>query len=197
MRLIVGLGNPGKKYSYTRHNVGRMLVEALARHFGKTLEKRTKVQSSLTQVQWDNEPVLLAVPETYMNVSGTCVELLIRNFSIQPSRELLVIVDEAALPFGKFRLREKGSDGGHNGLKSINLALATSHYPRLRVGIAPPEGKTSKSWQNSGEPLEEYVLSDFDSGEKKRLDGIWQKGFEACHLWVTQSMASAMNAVNP
>ncbi|MBI3316795.1 MAG: aminoacyl-tRNA hydrolase [Candidatus Omnitrophica bacterium] len=197
MRLIVGLGNPGKKYDGTRHNAGKMLVQSLARHFEKTLERKTRDQSLLAQVEWEGESVLLAVPETYMNLSGESVGLLLRHWQVDRSRELLVIVDDAALPFGKFRLRAKGSDGGHNGLRSINLALATSHYPRLRVGVAPPAESLSKSWKNSGVLLEDFLLSKFSSEEKKNFELIWQKGFQACHLWVTASMASAMNAVNP
>ena len=125
-----------------------------------------------------------------MNVSGASVELLVRHFDLQSSRDLLIAVDDVAIPFGTLRLRGKGSSGGHNGLRSIEAVLQTPHYARLRIGIGP-EAETSER------ELERFVLERFNQKEQKTLPQFFKKGEEACQLWATKTLEQAMNAVNP
>ena len=189
MKLIVGLGNPGDTYAHTRHNAGRLLVEYIAARESARFFKKKATPAFLAQTEWDKEEVLLAVPATFMNLSGEAVAPLLAHFKINPKKDLLAVVDDAALPFGRLRLRSRGSDGGHNGLKSIQQVIGSSDYARLRIGIAPGE--------DSEISLEEYVLSGFNAREKKVLPEILQKGYEACCLWATRPMAAAMNVINP
>ena len=124
-----------------------------------------------------------------MNVSGEAVSSLVNHFSLKPENDLLIVVDDAAIPFGKFRLRSQGRDGGHNGLKSIIALLGTTHFSRLRFGIAP-------STPGFETQLEAFVLSDFEKKERVQLPGIYERGFEASTIWATQPAMKAMNAVN-
>lgn len=191
MKLIAGLGNPGAAYAGTRHNAGRHLVEAIAKSEGLKWVQKKSLRASVAVTRWGTQEILLARPEVFMNLSGEPVSLLAGHYGLEVSQDLLIVVDDVALPFGKLRLRGKGSDGGHNGLKSIHQQLATTAYPRLRIGIAPLE------------PLEEipdmaaYVLEAFAKHEKEGLNRVLEKGFEACRLWAIDSLAAAMNTVNP
>lgn len=189
MKLIVGLGNPGDKYSDTRHNAGRCLVEFAAHYHRTSFSKKKALETSLVTVDWEGHPVTLAYPEIFMNVSGRTVEALIRHFQVDPQKDLLIAVDDIALPLGRLRLRAKGSDGGHNGLKSIHQALGSGAYPRLRLGIGHPS-------EQSAQNVEEYVLSPFAAAEKKILKDVLEKGLEAFRLWASQPFSAAMNAVN-
>ncbi len=188
MKCIVGLGNPGSKYAATRHNAGRRAAEEIARMLGAKFSK--KPGFSYAPVKWAGEEVVLAYPESFMNVSGEPVAAAVKHFELKPEKDLLILVDEAALPFGRLRLRGKGSDGGHNGLKSIEAALGTPEYARLRIGVGSPE-------LAAGIPLEEYVLACFSRAEEKLLPRILHQVQEACQAWLTLPIQSAMNAVNP
>ena len=190
MKLIVGLGNPGTQYAKTRHNAGRVLVETIARRQKLQFSEKKSLFAGVASFDWEGVPVVLSYPTTYMNESGKAVACLLAHFGVKSGQDLLVVVDDAALPFGKLRLRKKGSDGGHNGLKSIEQVLAVSDYPRLRIGIGPFE-------ETAAAPFEEYVLSAWTPGEKKALPDVLEKAGEACRLWVTQPIEAAMNAVNP
>lgn len=185
MKLIVGLGNPGDRYSDTRHNAGRRLVEFAAKRQGVSFSKKKAFEASFVTLDWEGQPVTLAYPETFMNVSGKAVFALVRHFEIDPRKNLLIVVDDIALPLGRLRLRARGSDGGHNGLKSIQEVLG-EEYPRLRLGIG---------CETTGE-VEDYVLSPFRPAEKKILKEVLEKGYEACRLWVSQPFSAAMNVVN-
>jgi PTH1 family peptidyl-tRNA hydrolase len=136
MWLIVGLGNPGTKYEWTRHNCGFLVIDELARRAGR--EVRTPECQALTaRVAIDGQQALLAKPQTFMNLSGSAVAALKQKHEIADAGKVLVISDDLALPFGKLRVRPKGSAGGQNGLKSIVAKLGTQEFPRLRLGIAP------------------------------------------------------------
>lgn len=189
MKLIVGLGNPGAQYSKTRHNIGRLLIEYLASVQLSPSRFYKKLKASVTSLKIGREEVVIAYPEIFMNVSGAAVAALTQHYKIKASEDLLVVVDDFNIPFGKFRLRSRGSDGGHNGLKSIAAALGTSAYPRLRFGIGHPAGMPQVS-------CEDYVLSKFNSEEIKWLPELFRKGKAACGLWITQGIEKAMNAVN-
>ncbi len=192
MKLIVGLGNPGERYRETRHNAGRHLVESIARQYKLSFSKKKKLQASLVSFEWDGVPVVLAYPETFMNFSGEPVKKLVDSFGIVFRKDLLVVTDDYALPFGKLRLRSNGSDGGHKGLRSIHQALGSSDYPRLRLGI----GKEGAPDESAQELLEDYVLSSFTFSEKREMESFWQKGVEACRLWAVSTVEQAMNVVN-
>ena len=187
MKLIIGLGNPGEAYANTRHNAGRRLMEFVASYYGLKFLKKRKLRASLASFEWEKTPVTFAYPETFMNLSGEAVLALVRSFSLDWKKDLLIVVDDSALPFGRLRLRSRGSDGGHNGLKSICQHLGGSDYARLRMGIDSPSKNI---------PLEEYVLSPFDSDEKKELRDFLEKGLEASKCWALNPIHQAMNIVN-
>ncbi len=187
MKLIIGLGNPGVKYSRTRHNAGRLLVEKIAASHGKTFKSERSCKSLTSSLEWENQQVLLALPETFMNLSGEAVRALAKFYKADTARDVLVVVDEVALPLGTLRFRASGSDGGHNGLKSIQECLGGENYPRLRVGVGGPGEHVA---------LEDYVLQPFEAGEKARLEEVLARGIEACRLWLTQPAERVMNAVN-
>lgn len=189
MKLIVGLGNPGPRYTKTRHNLGCRVVETLARNLRARWKQDKNLKSRFTEIECQNQQGVLAVPESFMNESGKPLELLLRHFEINFKNDLLVVVDDAALPFGRLRLRAEGSDGGHKGLRSIQEVLRSSGYARLRVGIRPPEPVR--------EPLEEYVLRPFTPKEEKKLKEVLDRAARACQLWISKPVAEAMNWTNP
>ena len=189
MKLIVGLGNPGSRYEGTRHNAGKMAAEFFARSRGLKFSKKTSLQASIAS----GDDFLVATPETFVNQSGESVARLVRHFEIKPEKDLLIILDDVALPFGKLRLRSQGSDGGHNGLKSVASCLNSTSYARLRMGIA---GEDPIPVSGNDDPLASYVLSSFSSSEKKLIPELLNRTSKACEAWLAQSVQSAMNVVN-
>lgn len=196
MKLIVGLGNPGDEYAQTRHNIGRRLVEFIAGDEKVKLASKKSQRAALASVLWNQETVHLAYPLTYMNLSGEAVAALVKYWKVSADKDLLVVVDDVALPFGKFRLRGEGSSGGHNGLASIEAHLGSRVYSRLRIGIGLRENKTAKEPAGLGELLRDYVLSPFKSSEEKKMKEVLGKGMEACRAWVSEPLAKAMSRVN-
>ena len=196
MKLIVGLGNPGEGYARTRHNIGRRLMEFIAREESLKLVSKKSQKSAIATVSWSGEPVHLAHPLTYMNLSGEAVGALVKYWKIAAVKDLLVVVDDVALPFGKFRLRGEGSSGGHNGLASIEEHLGSRGYPRLRIGIGTWENMSAAKSSGPDEPLRDYVLSAFSASEEKKMEGLLDKGAEACRAWALEPLAKAMNRVN-
>lgn len=159
--LIVGLGNPGEAYQKTRHNLGQMVLSAFAKKHQLSFKRERAVKGQLAKGEVGERRVFLLFPTTYMNLSGGAVIKALRfcNLSI---KELLVLSDDSALPFGMLRYRPKGSSGGHNGLKDIAEKLGTQEYARLRLGIGEP----------SLISLERYVLQRFTEEEEKKIDEI-------------------------
>ena len=155
MKVIFGLGNPGGDYNATRHNVGYMAVNAVAKDHDSTFSEKTKFRAYVTEVTIESEKVLLVKPMTFYNNVGESARALIDFYKLNPSEDLLVIHDDLALPFGTIRVRRKGSDAGNNGVKSLNAHIGTE-YPRIRVGIAR-DGRTSDDAS--------FVLSRFNSDE--------------------------------
>src|SRR5215467_5919737 len=161
MRLIVGLGNPGREYRDTRHNVGFMVVDEIAkRHNLSFAMAPSQVPETFVAKKFGPEPVLVAKPLTFMNRSGDAVAALARYYDVAAG-DLLVVVDEVALPFGRLRARARGSAGGHNGLKSTIERLGTTDFARLRLGVG--RGDTRRG-------LADHVLSKFEPGERAELD---------------------------
>lgn len=187
MKLIIGLGNPGNEYARTRHNIGRRLVEFMASKENVKLASKRSQKAALAGVQWNDEAVHLAHPLTYMNLSGEAVAALVKYLKIVPAKDLLVVVDDVALPFGKFRLRGEGSPGGHNGLASIEDHLGSREYPRLRIGIGA---------SGPANPLRDYVLSSFSATEEKKMKALLECGAGACLTWAMEPLSKAMSRVN-
>ena len=199
MKVIVGLGNPGREYAKTRHNVGFRVLDLLAEKLGGAFD-RTKFKGEYAQgslpAQWagsgaEAETLLLIKPQTYMNLSGETVQGFCGYFKV-PLNDLLVVVDDVALPVGVLRLRRGGSAGGHNGLKDIALKLGSQEYARLRLGVGGREaGGTPAPADLAG-----HVLSRFSSAEETVLKEKLNTAVEASLFWAGQGIEAAMNRFN-
>ncbi len=185
MILIIGLGNPGAAYRGTRHNVGFSVLELLAERHRLPFVRDRESKSALAEGQISGQNALLQMPLTYMNLSGEAVSYLVRKRQVALSK-LLVVVDDAALPFGRLRFRAEGSAGGHNGLKSIEAWLQTTAYARLRVGIGNP----------GGEDLADYVLSPFTAEERDALPEIYERAAKAVELWIRDGVTSVIDQID-
>ena len=184
-RLIVGLGNPGRKYASHRHNVGFQCLDRLAAAWGLSFSRR-KHKALLAQGQIAGLKVILAKPQTFMNLSGQAVERL-AHFHKLPPESILVIYDDLDLPVGRIRLRPEGGSGGHKGMRSIIEHLGTNGFPRLRVGIGRP---------THGDAVD-YVLGDFTPDERITIDEVYERVVSAVELWLAEGIAAAMNRYNP
>ncbi len=185
MKLIFGLGNPGKKYERTRHNVGFQVLDVLARRYGVTFSPH-KFRALAARVRIGDENVLLIKPLTYMNLSGEAVGPIVRFYKV-PLDHILVVYDDLDLPFGTLRLRAKGGSGGHKGLKSIIQHLGSEEFPRLRVGIGRPP--------NRMEPAD-FVLQPFSAREEEEMALVREEAADAIEVWVQEGIQRAMNLVN-
>ena len=182
-KLIVGLGNPGPRYENTKHNLGFWVVnELLLRLQLNRLEPLCR--SLIAQTEWHNSEVIFAKPMTYMNNSGQAVNMLVQKFDI-PTHDLCVVYDDLNLDIGVLRIRKAGSDGGHNGIKSIIHHLGTQDFPRLRVGI----GKVEGDWMD-------YVLNDFSDVEREYIDWAIPCAADAIETLITDGVQTAMNQFN-
>ena len=185
MLLVVGLGNPGIRYTSTRHNVGFRFIDLLAKKAEIRLNDR-RAKTVLGQGRIAGHEVVLVKPRTFMNNSGEGVEYLLGRFGGRPS-ELLVVYDEMALPTGRIRLRASGSHAGHNGIRSIISAVQTDGFPRLRIGVGQPS--------NSGESVP-HVLGKFSKKEEPLIAQAVQDAVSAVHCMLEQSIDDAMNRFN-
>lgn len=185
MRLVVGLGNPGRKYEQTRHNIGFDVVAALVARFGKGTP-RAKFDGEMVEADVGGERCLLVRPLTYMNESGRCVQPL-RDFYKVENRDILVICDDLSLPVAKLRLRAKGSAGGQKGLDDILRRLGGDEIARLRVGI----GAVPPGWDAA-----DYVLGRFSSSEAEQVRAACQRATEAVADWVARGIEFCMNKYN-
>jgi PTH1 family peptidyl-tRNA hydrolase len=197
MKLVVGLGNPGSEYAGTRHNVGFEVLDALAERLGwcgkgeynrlaRSQFDGLTLDGRLTLSRGGEEKLLLLKPMTFMNVSGRSVQQAMSFFQLAPG-DLMVVVDELALPVGRLRLRPSGSDGGHNGLKDIRRVLGTDQYPRLRVGIDSPPPFL---------PGRDYVLQRFTPEQRASIDKAVPRAAAAVVTWADLGMEAAMNQFN-
>jgi PTH1 family peptidyl-tRNA hydrolase len=174
MKLIVGLGNPGREYRDTRHNVGFLVVDEIARRHQLTLAMGpAQVPETFVAKKYGTEPLLVAKPLTFMNRSGDSVAGLAHYYDIV-AEDLLVVVDETALPFGRLRARARGSAGGHNGLKSIIERLGTTEFPRLRLGVGRGDPRID---------LADHVLAKFESDERAALDEFIARAADAAEMF--------------
>ena len=184
VKLIAGLGNPGSEYDQTRHNVGFMVLDALASRFGTTI-RRKKFNALTEEVMAGDEKLLLMKPQQYMNRSGHAIATASGFYKIDPA-DVLVVTDDLALEVGRVRLRSKGSPGGHNGLKDIQSHLGTSEYPRLRIGIGDSGPRDAA----------DYVLSRFSADEREMIDKAVQTAVKAVMCWVEEGVSTAMTQYN-
>ena len=185
MKLVIGLGNPGLRYKNTRHNIGFLAVKELAKKY-KINVKSKKYLGLFGIGVIEGGKTSLFMPQTYMNLSGNSVNQAKKALKIDTSN-MLVICDDVNLKFGSIRLREKGSSGGHNGLKSIIEYLETNEFPRLRIGV----GSADKIGDMSG-----FVLDVFNREEKKNLNSVIQKSAECVVSWIQHGSAKAMSLFN-
>jgi PTH1 family peptidyl-tRNA hydrolase len=179
VKLIVGLGNPGIEYQFTPHNLGFLTVDRIANDRGVEIRNR-QCRALTAKTIVGRQPVVLAKPETFMNLSGLAVRELVERFEIHPESDLIVIYDELDLAMGRIRIRERGRSAGHNGMKSIIGALGTEEFLRIRLGIAP----------------EKRILRPFPKSRLKQVDELLGIAAEAVEVILTEGRAAAMNRFN-
>jgi len=186
LHLIVGLGNPGAEYAKTRHNAGFLLVEKLAAQWKTGWSNERKFDARIARAGRSGKRVLLCEPQTFMNLSGETVGAL-KDFYQLPLKQILVVVDDADLPFGEIRLRAGGSSGGHHGLESIEQHLASREFARLRIGIGRRDGMRE---------ITNYVLGKFDPAENKLLEKVLDRASNQIETWLEVGIEKAMNQFN-
>jgi len=185
LKLVVGLGNPGKEYENNRHNLGYRLIDLLIKRKKGKL-KPGKGEYFCSEIEIDNHEIILAKPTTFMNMSGWAVVDCLGDFGLK-SDNLFVLCDDVNLPLGKIRLREKGTDGGHKGLRSIIYQLNTIDFARLRMGVGLPEEKID---------LEEYVLRDFQEEGKDIVEKMLKTSAEAVEVSILYGIEKGMSRFN-
>jgi PTH1 family peptidyl-tRNA hydrolase len=190
LKVILGLGNPGRQYEATRHNVGWWVLDHLADvwHFDGWKRDGEALVSTATVA---GNRVRLIKPTTYMNLSGSVLRNYLRRPFWSAAKDLLVIVDDVALPVGRFRIRARGSAGGHNGLRSIETAIGNQEYPRLRIGVGPTEER-----KNVYKDLADFVLAPFARDEREDILGLMPRLNAAVETWLREGTDRAMNAHN-
>lgn len=183
--LIVGLGNPGKSYEKTRHNIGFMALQELARKYRLEFRKQAFFKGVIAEGKIGDDSVILLMPQTFMNLSGESVSLLAEYRKIDLAH-LLIVTDDVAIPLGQLRIRINSGSGGHNGLKSIEEHLKTNRYARLRIGVGD---------RQEGD-LASHVLGRFSEEEEKLLPSVLERVVQSIEIWVDKGITSAMNFAN-
>jgi PTH1 family peptidyl-tRNA hydrolase len=183
VKIIVGLGNPGREYSATRHNLGFVVVDEIARRFS-TGQRRNRFRAEIIEVFDNGQKLVLVKPQTYMNLSGQSVREAAHWYRVAPE-DILVVVDDIDLPFGSLRMRSSGGSGGHNGLKSIIAELGGEHFSRLRIGIGRGAGQATRQ-----------VLTRFNAEEERELPELVHGAADCVMDWARDGVISAMNRCN-
>lgn len=187
MKVIIGLGNPGKQYEDTRHNVGFLAIDTLSKELQIPLNTM-KFRGIIGEGNVQGEKVLLVKPQTYMNLSGETVGQIVSFYKLT-AKDIVVIYDDLDLPVGKLRLREKGSAGGHNGIKSLIAHLGTQDFSRIKIGVDRPE---------AGRSVSDYVLHSFPKSDWPHIQDAIQSAAKACEDWIKgDSFLTVMNHYNP
>ncbi len=185
MWAVIGLGNPGRQYSGTRHNAGGTFVRSMAKAW-KTKLRKKRFSSKIVEIEWENRKIMLALPQTYMNNSGLAVKQIMEGRNLLPE-QLFVVYDDLDIPLGEIRIRKRGSSGTHKGMRSIVREIGTTEFPRMRIGIGPlPPGKDAV----------EYVLSSFEKTEDPLLEEGMKKAQEAFGMILDGRVEEAMNTYN-
>lgn len=185
-RLIVGLGNTGRGYEFTRHNLGFLVLRHLAEQWKWEFQPSSLTKGYIATGQWEDRDVQLLIPTTNMNRSGQAIKPVVDEQSLN-LEQMLVVCDDFNLDFGQLRIRPKGSNGGHNGLGNIIERLNTEDFPRLRMGVGKPK---------QGKEVVDYVLEEFSRQEKKHLEDFIREAAECCQLWIKSGIAQAMDQYN-
>jgi PTH1 family peptidyl-tRNA hydrolase len=189
--FLIGLGNPGKKYSKSRHNIGFLLLENLSKKYNSNFLLKDKLKSSCSEIQVNGSTFRLFLPNTFMNNSGDAVRAIVDWYKINLD-QIFIIVDDKDLPLGKIRFRKKGSSGGHNGLKSIIEQLQTKNFNRIRIGIgSPPTIKGEKDYNTSS-----YVLGNISQEENSILDKVYKRVIESLEELNTKKEEYIINELN-
>jgi peptidyl-tRNA hydrolase, PTH1 family len=186
VKLIVGLGNPGDEYRFTPHNIGFLVVDRIASERGVEIRNR-QCRALTARIRVGDEPVLLAKPETFMNLSGSSVRELVAEYDLKPEADLVVVQDELDFPLGTLRIQTRRSSAGHNGIESIIGALGTQDFLRIRMGVAPERKVTDG---------QSYLLSPFRKGDLTAVDGMIETAVDAVKSILTEGVAAAMNRFN-
>ena len=186
MKLIVGLGNPGIEYQYTPHNMGFLAIDRLANIHGAVVSNR-RCRAATGRISLCNQEVLLAKPETFMNLSGLSVRQLVQEFKADPAQDLIVVYDELDLPLGRLQIRQRGGTAGHNGVESIMGALGTDEFTRVRLGINPGHKVADGA---------KFVLGQFKKPQYPVIDEVLETAAEAVKAILCDGVAAAMNRFN-
>lgn len=200
--IIVGLGNPGAEYENTRHNAGRIILDALRKEFSKDeFEFDKKLNALVVEAKIGKEKVKLVMPETFMNNSGKSVAPIAKTkknakLKLTTADDLLVVYDDFQLPIGRMKISYNKSSGGHNGLESIIKSIKTEAFPRLRVGTAPADAKGNAKIPHGDEKIEKFILGKFKDEELKELKKMAKKAIEGIEMWVKEGREKATNVVN-
>lgn len=185
MRIIIGLGNPGKEYERTRHNIGFMALDKLAEIMDININKH-KFNGAVGEGMYAGEKILLVKPQTFMNLSGNCVQEIVSFYKVNPE-DIVVIYDDIDIEFGQIRIRPNGSPGTHNGMRNITERLQTQNFPRIRVGAGKPK---------DGQQLYEFVLSQFDEEEIEIMQNSIKNAADAVIEIIKNGLLKAMNQFN-
>jgi PTH1 family peptidyl-tRNA hydrolase len=188
--LVVGLGNPGIEYQFTPHNAGFLAVDRIADDHGAAVANR-RCRAVTAKVEIAGREVILAKPETFMNLSGLSVAALVEEFEVDPRRDLLVLYDELDLPLGAIRVRERGSPAGHNGARSISGALRSDDWARIRIGVGPDEDAGSAFRRGK-----DYLLTPLRKADLATLDEVLDRVAKAVEAVVARGLGAAMNEFN-
>ena len=186
MKLIVGLGNPGIEYQFTPHNMGFLAVDRIAERWGMRVNNRN-CRAQTARGRLGGNEVVLAKPETYVNLSGSSVRELIREYQAQPEQDLILLYDELDLPFGTLRVRPRGRSAGHNGVESVLGALGTEEVIRVRMGVGPDYPISDGA---------RYVLSQFKKSQYPVVDQVLDSAAEAVEVILSEGVGAAMNRFN-
>ena len=186
MKLIIGLGNPGEQYKLTRHNIGFLVLEKFAKTNNIKFKFSKRFNALIGEGAIGREKTLVAMPQTYMNLSGHSVRPVLNWLKLEAD-DMFVVIDDMALPFGSIRVKPKGSSGGHNGLNSIIESINTQEFPRMRLGILG---------RKNVKGLSSYVLGRFTKSEQKNLPEILDAASQACECWAREGVNAAMNKFN-
>ena len=183
--LVVGLGNPGRAYENTRHNIGFHVLEMLAKKYSWSFKDVSSLQGKVAQGVYEGKKVILLLPMTYMNSSGEAARLVMDYFKIH-TNNILVVADDVSLPFTSLRIKPSGSSGGHNGLKSIEAHFGSQVYPRMKIGVGAKTFGT----------LADYVLSKFTEEETKQLPPLLERAAATVEIWIKDGIVKAMQIAN-
>lgn len=192
--IIAGLGNPGEEYVDTRHNAGRIILNAVKKEFGDEFVLNKKLNAETSQAKISNEKVTLIAPLNFMNLSGKAIAPLVKN--IKAAQKLIVIYDDFSLPLGKIRISYNRSSGGHNGLESVIKAVKTEAFVRIRIGTAPENAKGNAKLINGEEKVEKFILGKFKEDEMKELKKVGKTVAEAVLVLIKEGREKAMSLFN-